>query len=43
MITSEVKNVNNGVVTLDDLPNFLRNYRPPSRASRLSYGQTTSS
>lgn len=35
---SEVKNPANGVVTLDDLPNYLRNYRPPSRASRLSYG-----
>jgi hypothetical protein len=35
---SEVVSHNNGVVTLDDLPNYLRNYRPPSRASRLSYG-----
>ncbi len=35
---SEVKSFANGVVTLDDLPNYLRNYRPPSRAARLSYG-----
>jgi len=35
---SDVKNLGNGVVTLDDLPNYLRNYRAPSRASRLSYG-----
>jgi len=35
---TEVQNFANGVVTLTDLPNYLRNYRPPSRASRLSYG-----
>jgi len=35
---SAVVNHANGVVTLDDLPQYLANYRPPSRAHRLSYG-----
>ncbi|HUO56659.1 MAG TPA: nuclease-related domain-containing protein [bacterium] len=35
---SAVINHENGVVDLANLPQYLANYRPPSRAHRLSYG-----
>jgi hypothetical protein len=35
---SAVVNHEHGVVALENLPQYLANYRPPSRASRLSYG-----
>jgi hypothetical protein len=35
---SSVVNHQLGVVQLENLQDFLRNYRPPSRAGRLSYG-----
>jgi hypothetical protein len=35
---SAVVNHQLGVVQLENLPDYLRNYRPPSRAGRLSYG-----
>ena len=35
---SAVVNHQHGVVQLENLPDYLRNYRPPSRAGRLSYG-----
>ncbi len=35
---SAVVNHEHGVVDLNTLPQYLANYRPPSRASRLSYG-----
>ncbi|MGH7740303.1 MAG: nuclease-related domain-containing protein [bacterium] len=36
--SSAVVNHAHGVVSLDDLPKYLANYRAPSRARRLSYG-----
>ncbi|HTA77732.1 MAG TPA: nuclease-related domain-containing protein [bacterium] len=36
--SSAVVNHEHGVVALENLPQYLANYRPPSRASRLSYG-----
>jgi len=35
---SAVVNHQHGVVQLENLQDYLRNYRPPSRAARLSYG-----
>ncbi len=35
---SAVVNHQHGVVQLENLADYLRNYRPPSRAARLSYG-----
>ncbi len=35
---SAVVNHEHGVVDLANLPQYLQNYRPPSRAHRLSYG-----
>jgi hypothetical protein len=35
---SAVVNHEHGVVNVDNLPQYLSNYRPPSRAHRLSYG-----
>lgn len=35
---SAVVNHQHGVVQLENLQDYLRNYRPPSRAGRLSYG-----
>jgi len=35
---SQVVNHQHGVVQLENLQDYLRNYRPPSRAGRLSYG-----
>jgi hypothetical protein len=36
--STAVVNHAHGVVSLEDLPKYLANYRPPSRAHRLSYG-----
>ena len=36
--SSAVVNHEHGVVAVENLPQYLANYRPPSRASRLSYG-----
>ncbi|HJT25691.1 MAG TPA: hypothetical protein VJ873_14035, partial [bacterium] len=35
---SAVVSHEHGVVDLNNLPQYLTNYRPPSRAHRLSYG-----
>lgn len=36
--STAVVNHAHGVVSLEELPKYLENYRPPSRAHRLSYG-----
>ena len=36
--SSAVVNHEHGVVAIENLPQYLANYRPPSRAHRLSYG-----
>jgi Nuclease-related domain len=36
--STAVVNHEHGVVAVENLPQYLANYRPPSRASRLSYG-----